>query len=592
MEQDKVVEFENVEQVIDTIKKQKPNLKQKQEWREALLNSLTLEHLATHFVELFQLGILSQKDSKQIFGTALKTIDKNAMAITTDIAPELLKAKAIDFSLCQKIVREYIKNYSSTINFTQDEISPELIAKLFKLKVLTKEEVVEWANERMSYMDPRYARNILYQLLSNGANIISNKEWDFIVDDVFVSNDIGQMTRLMANMANTKYVNEDLIDEYFNVLLFKGQTSDFVYAINELEKTGILTQRECRVMHNMDVLKSNFKPRTVEMAMTSKLYSEIVVDMILDSLELSILISEFDIENKTTIKNLFDVAVKVFEEVKKNKITYGKSELVSNIVYFVEAYYAKNFFTPSNLKQVKAILLEDGDWLHSQRLECYECLMELNPKLITKEDLLVAKKQIFKQIKEEQKTGDTTQSYFLISDMEFSIIDWNSIFTKQEKTMLQQIVRENTIEDVEESTLEPMIEAISSQSLAEFKKKKKVGKNSNLEKQIKKITMEAVMETKKTTKPAAKKPAAKPAAKKEVKAAAKPAAKKAPAKKPAAKKPAAKKPAAKKPAAKKPAAKPAAKKPAAKKPAAKKAPAKKPAAKKAPAKKPAAKKAK
>ena len=67
MEQDKVVEFENVEQVIETIKKQKPNLKQKQEWRDALLNSLTLEHLATHFVELFQIGVLSQKDSKQIF---------------------------------------------------------------------------------------------------------------------------------------------------------------------------------------------------------------------------------------------------------------------------------------------------------------------------------------------------------------------------------------------------------------------------------------------------------------------------------------------------------------------------------------------
>ena len=156
MEQDKVVEFEDVTEVIKTIKTQKPNLKQKKEWRDALLNSLTLEHLVTHFGELFKLGIFSQKDSKQIFGTVLKTIDKNAMAITTEFAPELLKAKAIDFSLCQKIVREFIKNYSNTIDFSQDEIEPELIAQLFKSKVLTKEEVVKWANIKMSYIFVRF----------------------------------------------------------------------------------------------------------------------------------------------------------------------------------------------------------------------------------------------------------------------------------------------------------------------------------------------------------------------------------------------------------------------------------------------------
>ena len=274
-------------------------------------------------MEFFQLKIFNQKDCKDIFGKIQKTKDKNAMAITTERAPDLLKAKAIEFPVCQKIVREYLKNYSNTIDFSQDEIPSELVAKLFKLKVLTKEDVIEWANIKMSYMDPRYSRNILYKLLASGANIISNNEWDFVVDDVFSSNDLGQMTRLISNMAGTKYINDDLIDEYFNVLLFKGQTSDYVYAINELEKTGILTQKECRVMHNMDVLKSNFKPRTIEMAMTSTLYSEIVVDMILDSLELSTLISEFDIENKTTIKNLFDVAIKIFEEAKKNKVAYG-----------------------------------------------------------------------------------------------------------------------------------------------------------------------------------------------------------------------------------------------------------------------------
>ena len=606
MKQDKVAEFENVDEVIEAIKKQKPNLKQKQEWRTALLNSLTLEHISTHFLELFQAKIFSLEDSKKIFGTILKTNDKKAMAITTERAPELLKAKAIEPTLCKKIVNEYIKKYSNTIDFTQDEISPELIAKLFKAKLLTKENVVEWANIKMSYMDPRYARNILYELLSNGANIISNNEWEFIVDDVFSSNDLGQMTRFMANMANTKFVDEDLIDEYFNILLFKGQTSDFVYAINELEKTGILTQKECRVMHNMDVLKANFKPRTIEMAMTSKLYSEIVVDMLLDSLELSILISEFDIENKTTIKNLFDVAVKVFAEAKKNKVTYGRSELVSSLVYFVEAYFGKQFFTPANLKQVKDILLEEDDWLHTARLESFECLMELSPKLISHDELLIAKKQIVKQIKEEQKTGDTTQSYFLISDLDFSIIDWKSLLSSQEKTLFNKIVSENTVEDVDKKTLNPMIEAISAQSVAELKKKKGKKTNSGLEKQIKKITMEAVMETKKTTKPAAKKPAAKkapaktaaakkPAAKTAAKKpAAKPAAKKAPAKATAAKKPVAKKAPAKA-AATKPAAKKAPAKAAAAKPAAKKAPAKaaaKPAAKKAPAKKPAAKKAK
>ena len=69
MKQDKVAEFENVDEVIEAIKKQKPNLKQKQEWRTALLNSLTLEHISTHFLELFQAKIFSLEDSKKIFGT-------------------------------------------------------------------------------------------------------------------------------------------------------------------------------------------------------------------------------------------------------------------------------------------------------------------------------------------------------------------------------------------------------------------------------------------------------------------------------------------------------------------------------------------
>ena len=62
MKQDKVVAFENIDQVLEAIKAQKPNDKQKREWREALLNSLSLPHLATHFLELFKTKIFDIKE--------------------------------------------------------------------------------------------------------------------------------------------------------------------------------------------------------------------------------------------------------------------------------------------------------------------------------------------------------------------------------------------------------------------------------------------------------------------------------------------------------------------------------------------------
>ena len=492
MEQIKTAEFGSVEEVLETIKKQKPNEKQKKEWKEALMGSLSLLHLCFHFLDLFKEKIFDAKDGKIIFESVLKSKDEDALREATFMAPSLLKEKAIDFSLCEQIVKKYINTYSMKRTIFEDDLTPEDVCLLFKAKLLSREEITKWGNLKLKNLNEQSKQNIIYKFLKNGIMLASKDQLENMISDTMIGNDISQMTRLVAELYGTKHISDQLLDDYFNVLLFEGKTTDFLYAIVKLEKTGVLTQQECRVMHNMDVLKSNFKPKTVEQAMKSPLYSEIVIEMLLNSLDLSILISEFDIETKTSSNNLFDVAINVINEAEKNHVTYAKAEIMTKLIEFVEAYYYKKFLNNQNLKQVKDLLIKEDDWLFSQRLENFECLFEINSKIFSDEDLKTAKKQFINQIKEQQKNQDLTQSYSLISNLDFSMINWSKYFTPQDKKLIKEIT--TAMQKISKEELNPIIEKINAESILELQKRK-----------TKKSGAKTVKKTKTTSKPKATK---------------------------------------------------------------------------------------
>ena len=372
-------------------------------------------------------------------------------------------------------------------------LTPYDYASFYKTKLLSLEEVAKWAEMRMNKMDSRYASTTIFKLLGCGVPVLNSKEWSYMLNDVFDSGDIGQMTRLVSNLYGTKYIDDEIMEEYFDTLLFKGKTTDYIYAISELKNTGALTQDECRVMHNMDVLHSNFKPATIEMAMSSELYSQIIVDMALNSLELSCLISDLLIENKNSIKNLFDVGIKIYNESIKNNSDYCLCELVSSLVYLVEAYYEQKLITPNMLKEIKDILLNDADWLHFQRLELFECLFNLSNKIFSKEELIIAKNQIIKQIKKAQKEQDTS-AYYLICDLDYSVINWRELLSPQEKRLFSQIKKENEVEDFGDED-ENEIDAINTMSVMEYKKTHKKTDQKNL-KTIDEITKSSLKELK------------------------------------------------------------------------------------------------
>lgn len=486
MEQIKTAEFDSVEEVLETIKNQKPNEKQKKEWKEALMGSLSLLHLCFHFLDLFKEKIFDAKDGKIIFENVLKSKDEDALRETTFIATSLLKEKAIDLALCEQIVKKYVNTYSMKRTIFEDDLTSDDVCSLFKAKLLSREEITKWGNLKLKNLNEQSKENVIYKFLKNGIMLVSKNELDNMISNTMIGSDISQMTRLVAELYGTKYVDDQLLDDYFNVLLFEGKTTDFLYAIVKLEKTGVLTQQECRVMHNMDVLKSNFKPKTVEQAMKSPLYSEIVIEMLLNSLDLSILISEFDIETKTSSNNLFEVAINVISEAQKSNVTYAKAELITKLIEFVEAYYYKKFLSSQKLKQVKELLIKEDDWLFTQRLENFECLFEINSKIFSDEDLKTAKKQFINQIKEQQ-TKDLTQCYSLISNLDFSMINWNKYFTPQDKSLIKGITK--ALQEISKEELKPMIEKINSESVSELQKRK-----------AKKTPTKLVKKTKTTTK--------------------------------------------------------------------------------------------
>jgi len=499
---DKTVIYDDIDQILQAVKEQKPTQKQKNEWREALINSLTLPHLSAHFLELFKAKIFSKEDGVWLLSRILENKDELAITLVLQDADNFLKLKIADKKLLKTMASVFMDNFAKDSDFCdmiditmlysleiiskqnalklisiknqnpETMLTPYDYASFYKSKLLSLEEVAKWAEQRMNKMDSRYASTTLFKLLSCGVPILGMKEWGLVLNDVFDSGDIGQMTRLVANLYGTKYVDDDIMEEYFDTLLFKGKTTDYIYAVSELKDTGALSQDECRVMHNMDVLHSNFKPATIEMAMSSELYSQIIVDMALNSLELSCLISDLSIENKNSVKNLFDVGIKIYNESIKNNIDYCLSEIVSAIVYLVEAYYDQKFITPNMLKEIKEILLNDSDWIHSQRLELFECLFNINNNIFSKEELIIAKNQIIKQIKKAQKEQDTS-AYYLICDLDYSVINWKELLTPQEKKIFSQIIKENEVEEVLSDEDEKAVNAINTMSVMEYKKKNK-----------------------------------------------------------------------------------------------------------------------
>ena len=523
---DKTVVYDDVEQILQEIKEQKPTQKQKNEWREALINSLTLPHLSAHFLELFKAKIFSKEDGVWLLNRIQENKDELALTLVLQDCDSFLKFKIADTKVLKAIASIFMDNFAKDSDFcdmldiamlyslkiiskqnalkliaiknnnTETMLTPYDYAQFYKIKLLSLSEVEKWAEQRMNKMDVRYASTTIFKLLYYGVPIVGSKEWGLILNDIFDSGDIGQMTRLVANLYGTKYVDDEIMEEYFDTLLFKGKTTDYIYAVSELKNTGALTQDECRVMHNMDVLHSNFKPATIEKAMSSELYSQIIVDMALNSLELSCSIADLAIENKDSVKNLFDVGIKIYKESIKNNTDYCLNEVVSGLVYLVEAYYDQKFITLNMLKEIKEILLKEEDWIHSNRLELFECLFNLNNKIFSNEELLDAKNQFIKQLKEARKNQDTVSAYYLICDLTSSYINWEELLTATDKKLFNEIIKENEVEEVLSPEDESAINAINTMSVMEYKKNNKSTDTKTLE-IIDEITKESLKDAKK-----------------------------------------------------------------------------------------------
>ena len=132
---DKTVIYDDIDQILQAVKEQKPTQKQKNEWRTALINSLTLPHLSAHFLELFKAKIFSKEDGVWLLNRILENKDELALTLVLQDADNFLKLKIADKKLLKQMALVFMDNFAKDSDFC-DMID---ITLLYSLGLISKQ---------------------------------------------------------------------------------------------------------------------------------------------------------------------------------------------------------------------------------------------------------------------------------------------------------------------------------------------------------------------------------------------------------------------------------------------------------------------